>query len=286
MHEFKIDGPAFKDGAPIHLSVSALDSFQSIVDKSYFVLAGVKRMSAKDREIFYLRATSFRQGSLLTQFEIVITGIQLSLPFVSHFGPQNFWEYTKDSFSLLKTVCEAVQKGEKPSYEFKNKGKASVHIGDKHYHYHAPVIQIAELALPNYQDLAHLIDPLKVNHISSKPYHQDIPDIYIGPKDREMFDIPTRIEKETVPLRCEIYDFNKYKNKGKLSVKEAGQAVPQGDYNFEIFGSQNNVEYIYSMLKPQVQLYCLIEMESNPFGEDKFHKLHVTGVKKELGGSG
>jgi len=104
VHEFKIDGPAFKEGSPIHISVAALDNFQSVVDKSYLVLAGAKRMSAKDREIFYLRETSFRQGSLLTNFEIVLTGIQLDLPFVSHFGPQNFWEYTKD-YCLFRRIC-------------------------------------------------------------------------------------------------------------------------------------------------------------------------------------
>jgi len=274
VHEFKIDGPAFKEGAPIHLSVSALDNFQSVIDKSYLVLSGAKRMSPKDREIFHLRATNFRRGSLLTEFEIVISGIQLALPFVSSFGPQNLW----DSFSFLKTVCAAVQNGEKPTYEFNNEGDASVHIGDNHYHYHAPVIQIGKLALPSYQSLAHLIEPFKVSEISSKPQAQEESDIYIGQNDKEMFDIPTRIEKETVALGCEIYDFNKYKNKGKLSVKESGQAVPVGDYSFEIFGSQDNVEYIYSMLKAKVELYCLIEMESNPFGDDRVHKLHVTGV--------
>jgi len=278
VHEFKIDGPAFKEGAPIHLSVSALDNFQSVIDKSYLVLSGAKRMSPKDREIFHLRATNFRRGSLLTEFEIVISGIQLALPFVSSFGPQNLWDYTKDSFSFLKTVCAAVQNGEKPTYEFNNEGDASVHIGDNHYHYHAPVIQIGKLALPSYQSLAHLIEPFKVSEISSKPQAQEESDIYIGQNDKEMFDIPTRIEKETVALGCEIYDFNKYKNKGKLSVKESGQAVPVGDYSFEIFGSQDNVEYIYSMLKAKVELYCLIEMESNPFGDDRVHKLHVTGV--------
>ena len=77
---------------------------------------------------------------------------------------------------------------------------------------------------------------------------------------------------------CEIYDFNKYKNVGKLSVKTKNQPVPIGEYSFTISGSQNNVDYIYSMLKPQVELICLIEMESNPFGDDKVHKLHITGV--------
>ena len=56
MHQFKIDGPALKDGTPIHLAVVALDNFQSVVDKSYLVLTGGKRMAAKDRQIFQLRA--------------------------------------------------------------------------------------------------------------------------------------------------------------------------------------------------------------------------------------
>lgn len=278
MHEFKIDGPALRNGVPIHIAVSALDNFQAVVDKSYLVFSGSKRMTARDREVFSLLASNFKKGSLLTQFEIILSGVQVALPFVSSFGPQNLWDFTKDSFEFLKLVCNAVQKGEKPTYEFNNNGDAKVQIGDTHHHYHGSVIQIGKLALPNYQSLAGMIDPKKLDHISANPVHQESPDIYIGPNDKNMFDVPRRIEKETVELSCEIYDFNKYKNVGKLSVGSSGEPVPEGEYNFEIFGSQDNVEYIYSMLKPQVELHCLIEMESNPFGEDKVYKLHVTGV--------
>ena len=278
MHEFKIDGPALRNGVPIHIAVSALDNFQAVLDKSYLVFSGSKRMSARDREIFSLLASNFEKGSLLTQFEIILSGVQIALPFVSSFGPQNLWDFTKDSFGFLKLVCGAVQKGEKPTYEFNNDGDATVQIGDTHHHYHSQVIQIGELALTNYQNLAGMIDPKKLDHISANPVHQESPDIYIGRNDKNMFDVPRRIEKETVELSCEIYDFNKFKNAGKLSVHSLGEPVPQGEYNFEIFGSQDNIEYIYSMLKPQVELHCLIEMESNPFGEDKVYKLHVTGV--------
>ena len=235
-------------------------------------------MTTRDREIFNLIASEFKAGSLLTQFEIVISGVQIALPFVSSFGPQNIWDYTKDSFNFLKLVCGAVQKGEKPTYEFNNEGDVTVHIGDTHHHYHSQVIQIGKIALPNYQNLAGMIDPKKLDHISANPVNQDEPDIYMGKNDGNMFDVPKRIEKETVSLRCEIYDFNKYKNIGKLSIAESGQPVPEGEYNFELFGSQDSVDYIYSMLKPQVDLHCLIEIESNPFGEDKVHKLHITGV--------
>ena len=278
MHEFRIDGPALKKGVPIHLCVSGLDRFQSVIDKSYLVLSKSQRMSTKDREIFYLRAVSFRQSSFITDFEIILAGIQITLPFLNTLGPQNLWNFTKDAFSFLKLICNAVRNGEKPTYEFKNQGDVIVQVGDHYHHYHSQVINIGKMALPSYQSLAHLIQPSKVDTISSRPHQQECPDIYIGPNDKEMFDIPKRLEKETVNLGCEIFDFNKYKNKGKLYVKEPGQAVETGEYNFEVYGSQDNVEYIYSMLKKEVELFCLIEMESNPFGDDTVHKLHVTGV--------
>lgn len=278
MHEFKIDGPALRDGVPIHVAVTALENFQAIVDKSYLVFSGSKRMTARDREIFNLVASEFKTGSLLTQFEIAISGVQIALPFVSSFSPQNIWAFTKDSFNFLKLVCGAVQNGQKPTYEFNNEGDVDVHVGDIHHHYHSQVINIGKIALPNYQNLAGMIDPNKLDLISANPVNQVEPDIYLGANDKHLFDVPKRIEKETIELRCEIYDFNKYKNIGKLSIALPGQPVPEGEYNFEIFGSQDNVSYIYSMLKPQIDLHCLVELESNPFGEDKVHKLHITGV--------
>lgn len=276
--EFYINGPALKEGVPIHLAVSALDSFQSIVDKSYLVATGSKKISPKEREKFYLKATEFKEGSLLTYFEIALAGVQLGLPLVTDFGPQNLWDYTKETFNFLKLVCGASQNGEKPVYQFNNEGDATVKVGDEEHHYNAPVIQIGQLVLPNYQDLAHLIDPKKLNEISAGRAKDKAPDIYLGANDKKAFDIPTRIEKETVELKCEIFDFNKYKNAGKLAVGVEGQEVPPGEYNFTIFGNQDNVDYIYSMLKSVVILNCLIEMLANPFGEDTVHKLHVTGV--------
>jgi len=276
--EFKIDGPSFKEGVPIHLAVSALDNFQGIIDKSYLVATGSKKISPKEREKYYLKASQFKEGSLITYFEIALAGVQIGLPLVSDFGPHNLWEYTKDTFNFLKLVCGSVQKGEKPTYQFNNDGNVTVKTGDEIHHYHAPVFNIAQLSLPTYQDLAHLIEPGKLTEISAGKENSSAHDIYIGEEDKKIFDIPTRIEKETIKITCEIYDFNKYKNSGKLSIKTDDQEIPKGQYNFTIFGRQDNVDYIYSMLKPVVDLHCLVEMLDNPFGEDTVHKLHITGV--------
>jgi len=277
-YKFKIDGIALKEGVPIPLAISALDSFQSILDKTYLVSIGKERITVQERKKFFLLATEFEQGSLLTHFDIAMQGVQLGLPMLSAFGPQNIWDYTKDTFGFLKTVCESVQKGVEPKYTFNNEGDVDLHIGDVHHHYHAPVVQIGKLALPNYQTLAHLIDSTKLDEISAGPCSHSEPDIFMGKDDKNMFDIPTKIEKDTIDIKCEVFDFNKYQNAGKLAVKIPGQHVPEGIYNFSIFGTQDNVDYIYSMLKPEVVLTCLMEIALSPFGGQDIHKLHITGV--------
>lgn len=82
----------------------------------------------------------------------------------------------------------------------------------------------------------------------------------------------------TIDIKCEVFNFNKYRNSGQLAVKIPEQKIPEGVYNFTIFGNQDNVDYIYSMLKPEVILTCLMEIALSPFGGHDIHKLHITGV--------
>ncbi|WP_421347507.1 hypothetical protein [Aeromonas veronii] len=103
-------------------------------------------------------------------------------------------------------------------------------------------------------------------------------DIFLGAEDSDAFRIPTKIQKDTIELYCEVFDFNKYKNAGKLNVSVAGQDIPVGEYSFSIFGNQDNVDYIYSMLKPVVILNCLVELAISPFGGEEIHLLHVIGI--------
>lgn len=276
--EFKIDGPVLKHGVNLPVAIDALNNFQSILDKTFLVATNSKRMTAGDRENFYIKVSEFKQGSLLVVFDIALRGVQLGIPFFSTIGPQNFWDITAETFDFLKVVCAAVQRGEKPQYRFDNNGDAIVTIDNSVRHYHGPVYNIAQLALPSYQSLAHLLHPRKVSEISAGREGAPKRGIYIGEGDRDAFEIPTHFEKETIELKCEIFDFNKHKNAGKLAVTAENQKIPPGDYSFSIFGAQDNVDYIYSMLRPEVTLHCLVEIASDPFGEDKVHALHVTAV--------
>lgn len=273
--EFKLEGPIFEEGVPIHLVIKAWENFQAIIDKTYLVATESQKITQKDREKYYLRAKEFKKSSFLTNFEIYLSGIQLALPLVGILGPQNVWEYTKESFNFLKLICENKKENGHPKIEITDSHNVSVQIGDTHNHFHGPVMQIAEKALPKYQEMAHMLEEGKIESISAGSPSN--PEIKLKTKDHALFDLSKEIDKDPFEIKCEIFDFNKFKNIGKLRVSN-GQPVPSGDYSFSIFGSQDNVNYIYSMLKPLVKIACLIERVRNPLGTEQISHLYVTGL--------
>ena len=246
---FKLEGPIFQDGIPIHVAIKAWDNFQSIIDRTYLVATGSHRIGTKEREKYYLRATTFQHSSFLTNFEIVLAGTQLILPFAGALGPQNLWDYTKQTFNFLKLICTYKEDTLKAKIDVQNSQNTVVITGDIHYHYHGPVIQIAEKSLPKYQDLAHMLEPGKIETISAG--EESNPEMVLKLEDKNIFDFPTKVEEIPIEVECEIFTFNKFKNVGKLRIS-GDQAIPKGDYNFSIFGNQDNVNYIHSMLKPLV----------------------------------
>ncbi len=273
--EFKLEGPIFEEGIPIHLVIKAWENFQAIIDKTYLVATESHRLSQKDREIYYLRAKEFKRGSFLTNFEIYLGGIQLALPMVGVLGPQNIWDFTKESFNFLKLICENQKKEENSKIEVIDSHNVSVQTGDIHNHFHGPIIQIAEKSLPKYQDLAHMLEKGKIESISAG--NQSSPEMFLNLDDHQLFDFPKKTDDKPQVLNCEIFDFNKFRNIGKLRVS-SGQVIPKGDYSFSISGSQDNVNYIYSMLEPLVKISCLIERGNSPLGIEQISHIYVLGL--------
>lgn len=272
---FKLEGPIFQEGVPIHVAIKAWDNFQSIIDRTYLVATDSQRIGAKEREKYFLRATAFERSSFLTNFEIFLAGTQLVLPFLGTLGPQNLWEYTKETFNFLKLICSRKEDTEQVKINVQDSQNTVVQIGDTHHHYHGPVFQIAEKSLPKYQDLAHMLNQGEIETISAGSKND--PEMVLRLEDKNIFDFPKKLEDEPIGVKCEIFTFNKFANVGKLRIFD-GQPIPKGDYNFSIFGDQDNVNYIYSMLKPFVTIKCLLEFAISPLGPELISHLHITGI--------
>jgi hypothetical protein len=96
--QFVMNGPIFDEGLPLPLTIKSLEAIQGIADKSYLVLANKRRMSAQERNLFYLQSQGIQRGSLIAAMGLVFTAVQPALPIVSNHGPTGVWEYAKHSF--------------------------------------------------------------------------------------------------------------------------------------------------------------------------------------------
>lgn len=274
---FRMDGPIFDVGIPVPIMVDALDHVQGILDKAYLGLVDRKRLTKEDRSQFFLQAQKIEPGSLLADLGLIFTSAQAVLPIVGMLGPTGIWEYAKESYEFLRLVFQSVKTGQEVSYQWNvDHSVVSVNTGPQTQVFNGPVFQIANLSIPHYQALAHHLEGNRVRDIQiGRPALREIG---IALADRELFDLPSRVEEAPYRLRCEIFDFNKFDNVGKLHVF-AEQTIPEGDYRFEVIGNQDVSTYIEAMLRQEVFVTCLREVSDNPISGDRVVRLQVINIE-------
>lgn len=274
---FRMDGPIFKKGVPLHLVIGGLTELHHVIDKTYIVLSNKKRLSRADRKQFQVVSHEFRSSSFIAKFEILLAGAQLAMPFLTAYGPQNIWDYTRETFNFLKLIYKSNKAGEKPTYTF-NDESVTVITGGTQNHFHSNVYIMGREALPAYQNYDDLLSKGGIENISIGREEQ--PEIELTLKDKGLFKTKSQIEEEPISLECDIFDFNKKKNSGKLIVNK-DQPVAQGEYSFSVLGSQETSNYILSMLRTSVVIKCLKERIEDPLSETVVQKLHVINVTPE-----
>jgi len=272
-----MEGPVFDQGIPVHLLVSGLSEVQTILDKTYLGLRNRYRMTREDRSRFYIKTNEVTRGSLHADFDIVLAAGQASFAFINSIGPSTVWEYTKQAYDLLQLVFNLMKTGTKPEISVSHNDNSVVNVnsGTQTVMFNAPVLVIAQQALPHYQALDGLLDSFGIKNIAFGTVGH--PEIKRTQNTKGAFDSPTNLDNQPVQLDCEIFDFNKFGNTGRLLVGD-GQPVPKGEYKFALIGNQDISDYISAMLRRQVRVYCLREKAQDPFSKGRVVRLHVTKV--------
>jgi hypothetical protein len=274
---FKMDGPAFSDGIPLHLLTDSLADLQSLLDKTYLGLTQRKRLSRDDRLRYYLLSKDITHGSAETDLGVVLTGVQTTFPFFSALGPTGLWEYAKQSFDFLKFVYSAMKAGNQPTYSWSgDNSQFQVNTGTQTNIYNGAVYNIGKMSVNNYASLVKPIEEKVVDYVTFGD--ENIGAIKLDASNAEIFSLPSQIETTPLKLRCEIFDFNKFENVGKLYV-HPGEEAKEGDYRFQVIGDQNTTQYIEAMLRKQVSINCLREIAPNPFSLEKIVRFQVISVE-------
>jgi hypothetical protein len=271
-----MDGAAFEHGIPVHLLLQGFDTSQTILDQAYLGLAGRSRLSAEERQRFYLLTKGVRHSSLDSWMDLVLTGVQISFPVLGALGPAGIWEYSKQAFELLKFAYESVKNGDQPTYQNNGDGTLSVNNGTQINIYNAPVYNIAKTSQCAYVDMAKNVTGGAINSFSLTEKAGGAA-IRIAQNEAAFFDVPSVIDPQSIELDCEIFDFNKFEDSGKLRVFE-GQVLPMKDYRFSVVGNQADQAYIEAMLRRTVRVTCLREIIVDPLAQEKIVRLQVLKV--------
>jgi hypothetical protein len=272
---FKMEGPVFNEGIPLPVALSSLQEVQAIFDKTYLVLNGGHKITKKDRDSFYLKTFNIKHGSLESDLQIIYEVAQYTLPAIAAYTPKDVWDLTQQGWNFLKFIYGLAAKGEKPMYEAKDNATINVFHGDNVRVYDAPVVKIGELSVNHWRALNHKLKEGHINNYSMG--NPEDPEIELSSEFKNIFDTPTHIDKTPVEVPCDIFDFNKRSNAGKLTVT-GGTEIPEGDYSFTVVGDQDRIEYISSMAKPEIKALVLKEMSIDPLGETKIKRLHIIEV--------
>lgn len=271
-----MDGRAFEHGIPVHLLLQGFDTSQTILDRAYLGLAGRARFTADERQRFYLLTKGVRHSSLDSWMDLVLTGVQTSFPIFGALGPAGIWEYSKQAYGLLKFAYAAVKGGSQPTYQNNGDGTLSVNNGTQTNVYNGPVYNIAKASQRVYVDMAKNVTAGTINSFSLSERGGEFA-IRIAQDEAAFFDVPSVIDPQPIELDCEIFDFNKFEDMGKLRVFE-DQVLPTKDYRFSVVGNQADQTYIEAMLRRQVKVTCLREVVVDPLAQEKIVRLQVLKV--------
>ena len=274
--ELYMDGAAFEQGIPVHLLTQGFETSQAILDRAYLGLVGRSRLTAEERQRFYLLSKGVKHSSLDSVMDLVLSGVQTSFPILGALGPAGIWEYAKQAYELLKFAYEAVKKGDQPTYQHTGNGNLEVNNGKQVNIYNGPVYNIARASQKVYVDMAKNVTAGSINSFSLTDVRGHSA-IRIARDEAAFFDIPSVVDTQPVELECEIFDFNKFEDTGKLRVFD-GQVLPTKDYRFSVVGNQADSQYIEAMLRQSVKIVCLREVMVDPLAQEKIVRLQVLRV--------
>lgn len=281
-----MNGKNFDEGLPIDIVSNSLSGLQSVFDGSYKAITGKSKITKKDRTNFRLLATEFKHGSFISNFDLVITGVQMGLPFVSALSINEFWSHTKNAYDFLKALYTVahdskptkLENGEHYRNSITNNSDGSITInnGGEHTTYNAPVVTVGKLIINGVRDLDDQLDKDKIEQIEIGK-NDTSSKITLHSSQKGLFKAPVLLNEESQILDGEIYDFNKYEKEGRIKIFK-NQLIDKDTYKFKVIGGQDVDTYILSMTETKVKIRCLIEYLYDPLIESKINRLLVTEV--------
>lgn len=273
----KIEGNAFNNGYDLHLTLDILKNFEEMLDKAYGVITNKKKITERDREIYKIKTIDIKHGSFIGDFEIYIaTAIQLALPFVCQYKPNELWEMVKNGFELAKLLFTAesenkevkIEQGEDGDTMFvhiQGNDNCTINVTRNTYIY-------ASKALENYQRLAEKIDGLDTEQITLAEIaaHKIEPKIVIDKKTKEIFKNKSKVEEKAINIVGRIFKIDVDEKQGKIEIIDAENKEYIGqEFNFKTNNDFIAIDDLCGCINKPTKFNALKKVCRDPFTQEE-----------------
>lgn len=266
---FKLEGKSFDNGYDFYDTLISLNHFQDILDKAYLTIVNKDRMSKADRTVFKIRATSFRQGSFITDL-LLFTGaaIQITYPILNTYYPSLLLDVTKQGFEYLKTVLKANKEGKNTSIEYDGEGdvmvlriegdvNAPINIGRNAF-------MFAGKSYNSIKDLSSLIDGENIRNIDIYDKTEKRNIINMGIKEKEIFNVEPRLDETPINIVGKIFRIDiKAKNGKMLIIDSDDKSLINCEINFEIM-DEEDIKKCCSVIDKDTKFSVLKKWQYDP----------------------
>lgn len=254
-----------------------LKEFHSVVDTTYATVAGLKRVSAKDRESYRIETNELLKGSLIADLAIVVNAAQLTLPLVGVPELTRVWHYVADGFKLITALAESRRRNE--TIEIQGNENIVIVYGDsnKIETYDPWTVMAARRNQRHWEAIARHVSEDQVNEFRVDG-QETKRDAVINLNNRDLYQTHSELVPEIVNLSVNILSFNKEINTGYLRV-DSDQSIPVGKYSFSVIGHQSRRSYIESMLVDQVQVAALLEYVVDPVQGRIIKRIQIVQIR-------
>ena len=237
-----------KEKYNLHLLLQGLSLSQNLLEQSYLVVKSKTKMTKNERDNFKIYINDIREGSF--ESDVIIMMKQISGPLltgISGLNPKDIWALASNSIKYLLAIFTADKKGERINVNIDNSPNASVNINSDgnttNITTTREIIECAEKIEPTINKSLNMIDEEKgVSSFNLHDQEDNTKSIYLGIKEKDIFDNRPTLEDEIVEFDGQITQANFDYMTGKIKVTDPKNSVLKNDvYNFS-FVESNGIE--------------------------------------------
>lgn len=278
---FKLSG-GYGGNYPIDLRSTAafMLYFQSLLDKSYCVIAHKSKVTQQDNACFRLMIKNLKVGSLSSDLLLVVEGASLALPLIGFCNPKSIWDYTCYSLKLATRFFSDVDKKIQPVINVNGNNNTIVYqANNTNEVYPLETYEIANKSIPIYRKLGSTIENGNFTSFTAFSEDTSIPPLSLNTTTSSLFKEKTVLDSTPIHLPCNIISFNKENLTGRL--RSLDDSLLQGDFPFSVIGNQDPMVYLNAMHKNQVSLSVIKEVTYSSL-TPRVKRLQVLSVQNNL----